>query len=79
MDQWMNGPIDGKRICRFSNRFCKFYKSITDQRTNGPTDQQTDLLSYRDTIAASCKAIIVMLSAPLKKTVSNRPDDYEYR
>ena len=56
-DQRMDGLMDGaldvqcffcKQMrwthlkCWFTIRFCHFYKSITDQPTDGPTDQQTN-------------------------------------
>ena len=67
MDQWMEQWMYNvsfvykcdRRIlkCWFSNRFCHFYKSVTDQQTDqqtdrwtdGPTDQQTDILTNRPT------------------------------
>jgi len=54
-------PLNGW-ICKkqsFSNRFCNFYKSITDRptdrRMDGRMDGQTDKPSYRDATAASEK------------------------
>ena len=51
MDQWMEQWIYvsyvykcDRRIlkCWFSNRFCHFYKSVTDRLTDRSTDRQTD-------------------------------------
>ena len=51
MGGYTNKWMDMQHTCKkwFSNRFCLFYKSIT----NRPTDRQMDIPSYRDAIAAS--------------------------
>ena len=71
-DRMMGGEtnkwMDMQQTCKkwwFSNRFCDFYKSITNRRTDGPTDRRTDIPSYRDAIAASKNTKVTRFSLVL--------------
>ena len=65
IDGWTNGwtllifyteAIDASGNADFPTDLA-IYKSITNKPANGPTDQRTDIHSYRDAIAANNRAV----------------------
>ena len=52
-----------------SNRFCNFYKRVTDRQTNVPTDGPMDQLTDGDAIAASKNDPLLCINYSLRNAI----------